>query len=109
MSATKKASRTEPYARQAGVDYYAGASTGGVSIQYKMITQVGSSPFAIEFADYGLKDMADEDYAVFVNGPNGDEIGDPSTYTTAGFSITGGANAEVLRVVIVGRLAGQAS
>jgi hypothetical protein len=107
--ATKKFSDSMTAVKGAGLEYLAGASTGGVSMQLKKVTQVGASPFAVTFRNLGLKDMADTDYAVYVNGPNGDERGDPATYTTAGFSIVGGANAEVLRVTIVGRLKGQAT
>ena len=106
---SKKMSDYLPNLKQEGIPYLVGAYEGGVSIQYGQITQAGASAFAVTFAALGMSDMADALYIPFVTGPNGDERADLSTRTTTGFDIVGGADTEVLGVMVVGRIRGQAT
>lgn len=105
--AAKKASDHIPWAKDQGIDHFVAAGAGGVGLQAYRVAQVGASPFTFTFATYGLKNMADATYNVIVQGPNGDERADYATRTTSGFQITGGAAAEQLIVLVIGRIANQ--
>ena len=107
--AAKKLSNVLPELKQEGIDFLVGAGKGGVSLQAAEIVQVGASPFAVTFAQLGMKDMADLAYQVMINGPNGDERCDYTTRTTTGFSITGGANTERMGIMVAGRMKNQAT
>lgn len=94
------------YAASQGILYPVGAGRAGESLQRKSVTATGAT-YVFNFVAEGLVDMADALYDVIVQGPNGDERCDYATRATTGFTITGTANAEVLIVLVAGRLAGQ--
>lgn len=106
MVQARRVSDHFPLFREQGMDYLVSATEAGVAIQIAEVAQAGAAPFAVTFAGLGLSAMADADYLVFVTGPNGDERADLTTRTTAGFSILGGADTEVLGIMVVGRVAG---
>lgn len=96
-----------PPLKEQGVAELVAAHKGGVALQSKQITQAGASPFTVTLADEGLSDMAGTDYVVIVGGETvGAVTVDQSTLATTGFDLLGGADTEVLHVLIVGRLAG---
>lgn len=102
---TKRASDQIPYCKDQGIPYLAGAAEAGVSVQAAQITQAGASPFAIDLEAQGLARMANTSYVVIVQGETASRVTvDQSTITAAGFSVAGGADTEVLHVLIVGRL-----
>jgi hypothetical protein len=106
--APKKASDHIPWAKDQGIDFLAGAGDHGISIQSKQITQSGASPFSVVFADQDMLDMADATYTVLVGGETvGAPKVDQSTIATTGFDIAGGADTEVLHVLVVGRVKDQ--
>lgn len=105
--AGKKLSDHVPALKDQGMDYLAAANAAGVGIQCYRVAQVGASPFTFTFATYGLKNMADGTYNVIVQGPNGDERADYATRTPTSVQITGGAAAEQLIVLVIGRFANQ--
>lgn len=109
MGNPKEAKDYIPYAADQGIAYLAGAAKAGVSIQAKQITQVGAAPCVVDLEDEGLSPMADTDYVVIVQGETAAAVMvDQSTMTVNGFNILGGADTEVLHVLIVGCVKGQA-
>lgn len=102
---TQKHSASIPIFAAQGVDYGVGSPvlTG---IQAKKITQSGAAPFSVVLADHGLNDMADSDYCVLLGGEDADVAVDESTITPQGFDILGGDAADVIHVVLVGRIKG---
>ena len=105
--ATRPVGDSIPPLRDHGVTDLVAAHKGGVAMQAAQITQAGAPPFSLVLADHGLADMADTEYAVLVNGETVAATHvDQSTIATTGFDVLGGADTEVLHVVIVGRLAG---
>jgi hypothetical protein len=110
MAFAKKASNFIPLLKDQGMDYLAGATAPGVSIQVKQITQSGAAPCVVSFAAEGMSDMADTSYVVIVGGETAAAATvDQSTIATTGFNIIGGADTEVLHVVVIGRVKGQAA
>lgn len=108
MAFPKKISDHVPPLRDQGMDYLAAAAEPGVAVQAKQITQVGAAPFSVVLEDVGMADMADDQYAVLIGGETvGAPKVDQSTITAKGFDILGGADTEVLHVMVVGRLKGQ--
>jgi hypothetical protein len=108
MATLSKMSSTIPQARDQGIPFFAGANQAGVSVQGAQVTQVGATPFATTFAAMGLKDMADTSYVVMIGGDKQAVASVTQvSKTTTGFSIVGGAAADVHDVMVVGRMAGQ--
>jgi len=69
----------------------------------------GGTPDSVVFAelDPPLPDMADTDYRVLVNGETTGAVSvDETSKATTGFDILGGGAAEVMHVIVVGRLEG---
>lgn len=94
-----------PPLRDHGVEHLAAAHKGGVAIQSAQITQAGAAPFSVVLADHGLNDMADTGYVVIVQGETAARVTvDQSTIALTGFDVLGGADTEVLHVMIVGRM-----
>lgn len=109
MGSPKEARDHIPFAADQGLPHLAGAAKAGVSVQAKQIVQVGASPFTINLEAQGLAPMADAGYVVIVQGETAARVTvDQSTMSAAGFDVIGGAAAEVLHLLIVGRLKGQA-
>jgi len=105
---TKRASDQIPYCKDQGIPFLAAAAKAGVSVQYAQVTQVGVSPFSVDLAAQGLAPMANASYCVLVGGETaGAPKVDQSTITVNGFDVAGGADTEVLHVVVIGRLAEQ--
>src|SRR5688572_5332180 len=108
MTTPKKMGDYYPPLKEQGISHLVAAAGHGVGIQAKQIVQVGAPPFSVVFADHGMADMADDAYVVNVNGETVAATHvDQSTLATTGFDVLGGANDEVLHIIIVGRLAGQ--
>lgn len=107
MAFAKKLSNYIPILKDQGIDYATAAGKAGDGMQHIRVAQSGASPYAFVFADNGLQDMADTEYDVIVQGPNGDERADYSSRATTGFDITGGADTEDLIVLVMGRIKGQ--
>lgn len=107
MGARKQVGKYVPILDDQGINHVVAAGTAGAGLQVFRVTQVGASPFAFNFVARGGVRMADANYIVMVQGPNGDERADHATRTINGFNITGGADGEVHIVFVWGRLAGQ--
>ena len=103
----KKLSDYLPPLKEQGMDYLAGASQAGVSLQAFKVISAGT-PDTVSFAALGLPDMDDPDYLVFVGGEGAFTV-DESTITAQGFDILGGAASNVMHVLVVGKLKGQLS
>lgn len=107
MSFAKKASDHIPYAKDQGMDYLVAASVAGQGIQAKAVAQAGGAPFTFTFEDQDLKKMANADYVVLVNGETAGRVNvDENTKSAEGFDILGGADTEVLNVIVVGVIEG---
>ncbi len=105
---TKRASDQIPYCKDQGIPYLAAAAAPGMSIQAAQVTQVGASPFSVDLAAQGLAPMANTSYAVIVQGETAARVTvDQSSITVNGFDVLGGADTEVLHLLVVGRLAEQ--
>lgn len=107
----KKLSDYLPPLKDQGMDYLAGAVGPGVTVQAKQITQVGAAPLVVDLeAEEGLGPMADANYVVICQGQTAGRVTvDQATITETGFNVLGGAAAEVIHVLIVGRAANQAA
>jgi len=67
------------------------------------VTLAGAAPHAIKFKDQGLPVMADALYRIFPAGETAAAVKvDESTITEAGFSLLGGAAAEVVHILVQG-------
>lgn len=103
----KDAENHIPYCKDQGLKNLSGAYARGVAVQYAVYTMT-ASPEAVTFAALGLGDMADTQYAVITQ--NQTDVADPGTVTsktTKGFTITGPDAADIVDIVVIGRLAGQ--
>ena len=97
-----------PVLANQNVDYLVAAAESGVAMQAINITQAGAAPLVVNFAARGLANMANANYVVFAGGETAARVFvDESTKTPTGFNVLGGANTEVINLIIVGRLAGQ--
>lgn len=71
-------------------------------------TLSGAAPHAITFSAQSLPDMYDNLYRVF---PHGETTGrvtvDESTIAATGFSLLGGADTEVVHILVHGKIAGR--
>lgn len=105
MSKTQAMDKSIPEFKTKGIKFAVGSPVIGKAIQSKQITQSGSSPYSVVFADHGLEDMADTDYTAHVTGEGAGKL-DQSTMATTGFDVIGGSNADVLHITLVGRVAG---
>ena len=96
-----------PFCADQGLPNLVGAASRGLSMQV-LIHTVASSPEDIVFADQGLEDMYDGNYVVFTQ--NQTDVADPGTATgksATQFTLTGPDAADVVDIVIIGRLKGQ--
>lgn len=93
----------------AGIDWVMASGRAQQGINAFLVTS-GGTPDAVVFAELNppLPDMADANYVVLVNGETAaDKVSvDESSKATTGFTILNGGAAEVLNVVVIGRLAG---
>jgi len=107
----KKVSGLLQFFKRKGIEYLIGTPTPGLGIQAFTVASGGSGD-AIVFAstiqnNTPLKDMADTDYMVLVSGETAAQVNvDESSKETTGFTILGGGSAEVLNVVVIGRIEG---
>ena len=70
-------------------------------------TLAGSPPHAVAFSDYDLPNMKDALYRILPHGETSARLTvDESTITEQGFSLLGGADAEVAHIFIHGRIEG---
>jgi len=91
----------------AGIDWVMASGKKSQGMNAFSITS-GGSPDSVVFADLALPDMADADYQVLCDGETVARVTvDESSKTAFGFDILGGAGAEVIHVVVVGRIEGQ--
>ena len=90
-----------------GQKYVVGSPKGGISMQVLTITPVGAS-YSVVFADEGVDDMEDTLYRVFYGGEQVTTIPhtDVSTKASTGFDIINTTAAELVEVMVVGRVAG---
>jgi hypothetical protein len=98
-----------PILKDQGIPNVVAAYAKGVGIQYMTLT-VASDPETVTFADQGLSDMADANYIVL--GINQTDSSDPPSFgtkTTKSFAIAGPDAADVVDILIVGKLKGQLS
>lgn len=67
------------------------------------VTLAGAAPHSIALADYGVPQMADANYVIL---PAGETVGalkvDESTITVDGFDLLGGADTEVVHILVTG-------
>lgn len=104
----EKFSDYEPTAKRLGIDHIVAAAAPGVSIQAKQVTQAGATPFTVDLAAEGFALMADASFVVLVGGETaGAPKVDQSSITESSFNVDGGADTEVLHIVIIGQLASQ--
>jgi len=90
-----------------GIDWVmaCGAQQQGINAWTETLS--GAAPHSVTFAGASLPDMADANYGVMVNGETASSTHvDESTKTTTGFDILGGADTEVVHIVVFGRLEG---
>lgn len=102
----KKFKDYDPVMDEHGIEYVAAAGTAGIGVQGKTWAMVTGGVFV--FADNALANMADTTYQVIVQ--NQTDIADPATVgskTATQFTITGPDDADVLDIVVIGRIAGQ--
>jgi hypothetical protein len=105
---TQKASDQIPYCRSQGIPYLVGAAMAGMAIQAAQVTQVGAAPFSVVLEDHGLARMGNDSYVVIPHGETAGRVTiDQDTITRDGFDLLGGADTEVIHLLIVGRIAGQ--
>lgn len=99
-----KLSRMIPFLRAEG--YEIPRSNSNDIIYRGRITLSGSAPHTITFASLGLPDMySSTSYHVSVQGPHGDEywdVDDAGNIASA-FVLNGGADTEVVSVIIMGK------
>ena len=96
-----------PFCKDQGLPNLCGAGARGVSIQVAEF-EMASAPDDFVFADNGLLDMADGTYHVILH--NQTDVADDaliSAKTALQFTITGQDTADVVTLLIVGRLKGQ--
>lgn len=105
MSKTQAVSKSIPEFKNLGLKFPVGADKIGVGVQVKKITQAGATPFSVVFADNDMLDMKNADYVVLIHSEGSGKI-DESTITTTGFDVTGGADTDVLHIVVIGEYAG---
>lgn len=109
MASPKKISDYLPPLKDQGIDYIAAANAAGVGMQSKQITQSGVAPLVVDLEAEGLSPMEDTNYVVIAQGETVARVTvDQSTITKTGFNVLGGADTEVVHLLIIGRLAGQA-
>ncbi len=101
--------RTIPELANLGVPHVVAAAELGVGVQAtKSFALAGASPHALLVADLvsqndaPLLALADALYTVTVNGNSAAKL-DLTTRTTAGFSLVGGSDTDVVSLVIHGR------
>lgn len=103
----KDADKHIVYCKDQGLPNLCGAFARGVSIQFCHYT-MAAAPDTFVFADNGLSDMADDEYVVFPwNQTDVADQGVVSAKTTKQFVVTGPDAADVVDLLIVGRLKGQ--
>lgn len=102
-----------PVLADQGIDNVVGSPSQGVSIQAGSFTMV-SSPDDFVFADNldvsgnAMKNMADGDYEVIaINNTDAADQATISAKTALQFTITGPDAADVVTLLIIGRVAGQ--
>ena len=98
-----------PYCDDQGMTNLAAAGNSGVAVQH-LVEWPMSATGIVVFATVGLKDMVDGEYCVIIQ--NHTDAADEGTVSaaaklTAQFTIAGPDTADVLDIVIVGRLKGQ--
>ena len=87
-----------------GIPNVVGSGNQGVSLQFLVFT-MGSAPDTVVFADEGLVDMYDGNYAVVAQ--NQSDVADEATIGTKtglSFIVTGPDASDVVDLIIVGRL-----
>lgn len=83
------------------------AQVGGQALFSFKQTLSGVAPHTVAFAAHGLKDMADADYRVVPHGETAGRVTvDESTITEQGFSLLGGADTEVVHIMVHGKVEG---
>ena len=108
--APRAASESMPPLKDQGVFDVVGSPSTGKSLQSAQVTQAGASPFVVDLEAIGLRSMADTAYVVIAEGETAARVTvDQSTITEAGFSLLGGADTEVIHLMVMGRVRGQAS
>lgn len=98
-----------PPLKDHGVKHLVAADKGGLGMQLFTVTPTGAS-YTVVFADEGKEDMADADYRVFYGGEQATTVPhtDVSTKAATGFDIINCTAAELVEVLVIGRLAGMA-
>lgn len=105
---TKRMDKFIPIMKDQGIAHVCAAGKAGLGIQSFRITS-GGSPDVVTFASIaGAVDMASASYQVICQGETAARVKvDESTITAQGFSILGGAAAEIIHVIVIGQLKGQ--
>jgi len=97
-----------PVLKDQGIKNVVGSPSTGVSIQVAEFTMV-SSPDDFVFADAGLENMADGNYHVLaLNQTDATDQATIDSKTAAQFTINGPDAADVVTLLIVGQVDGQA-
>jgi len=117
--AGKRISDFVPILKQQNMDFLAAAGAPGVSIQYARLTQSGSSPMTVSLSQLPssqaqagtLRAMADANYMVIAYDLTGQAfLNIPlANITPTAFNISGGSSSDVICVLVIGRLATEAT
>lgn len=98
-----------PYCEHQGMNYLAGAAKAGISIQSGRIAMPAGG--VITFAALGMENMANGLYHLqMTNHTDTTKAGtvDPATRTSLGFTVVGPTAADVLEILVIGTVYGQA-
>lgn len=108
QTSVKKAKTSIPFCQDQGIPTLLGASQTGLSAQ--VITTTMPADGVIKFSDFGLSDMADANYAIFVQ--NHTDAADEALVSrvarlTTQFTITNTDTGDELDILVIGKLKGQ--
>lgn len=104
---TKHAKDQIPFCADQGIPDLVGAAKAGVSIQHKVTTMPAGG--VIDFAAYGMQNMASSNYAVIVINHTSAGTGTvaAAARTPTQITITGPTTADEIDIIIIGQLDGQ--
>jgi len=91
----------------AGIDWVMASGVKSQGTNSWTETLSGAAPHSLTFEGASRPNMADASYQVLVDGETAGRVTvDESSKTATGFDVLGGVAAEVVHVVVIGRLEG---
>ena len=99
----------DPIAERLRMKFPVGARAPGVNvIHFRVVSGGAPDTVTIQDDDGNQIDMDDTNYSVFVQGETAGRVTvDESSKTIRSFDVLGGVAAEILYVLVIGRIAGQ--